>query len=86
MPYIDGFDLEVDEFLNSCSGKDLRNIITYLIDTGLIKDEQIVKKERGRISTPEQMFNTYLNALNGKWNRLTTEEEDSIVKIAKKFV
>lgn len=41
---------------------------------------------RSKFSVGEYGFEKSLLELHGKWNQLTTEEENTIIKIAKRFV
>jgi len=81
--YGEDIDINVDDFLNACNGKEKDELIDALIEDGYISKSQVdLYKE---MSAPEQIFEEHLNALQGKWNSLTKEEEEIIMVIAKKF-
>ena len=77
-------NIEVDEFLDRCNSSEIDEVIDYLIDTG-----NIDKKCRGvdyEVYNPsESVYQEALDKLNGKWNMLTKEEEELILKIANRF-
>jgi len=77
-------NIEVDEFLDRCDSSEINEVIDYLIDTG-----NIYKKCRAvdyeLYSVPEKDYQDALNKLQGKWNMLTKEEEELILKIASRF-
>jgi hypothetical protein len=54
--------------------------IDWLRDNGFIPEEDIDFR-----SVSESQFEDALNKLHGKWNRLSQEEEDTIINISKKF-
>jgi len=74
-------DIEVNEFLDECSRKDIENVIEYLIKHKHISGNQLNTK----LSPPEQIFESALNKIHGNWNRLTAEEEQVIYDLASKF-
>ena len=80
--YSKDFDLSVDEFLTLCSSSDKDELIHALTVDGYI--DNITNNHR-RISIPEKMFEESLNTLHGNWNKLTMEEEETIINIAKRF-
>ena len=54
--------------------------IDWLRDNGFIPQEDIDFR-----SVSESQFEDALNKLHGKWNRLSQEEEDTIINISKRF-
>ncbi len=58
----------------------LQYAIDWLRDNGFIPEEDIDFR-----SVSESQFEDALNKLQGKWNRLSQEEEDTIINISKRF-
>jgi len=54
--------------------------IDWLRDNGFIPEENIDLR-----SVSESQFEDALNKLHGKWNRLSQEEEETIINISKRF-
>jgi hypothetical protein len=80
-------DVDIEDFLFSCTDSEKRKLIKLLGQDGHYTDELV--KERiieVRRSVAEQEFQEHLNALDGKWNLLTSEEEHTIKSIAKRFI
>lgn len=87
MPF---FDFSVDEcisvheFLEACDTLEKEDLIESLIEDGYLKKNcRPVPNEL--YSAPESMYEEALQKLNGKWNMLTREEEEIILKIASRF-
>ena len=88
MPYFeyDGeIDVDVDEFLNACSSNDIKELIQALVEDGHLTKSALGGIIANNQSASESEFETALNKLHGKWNSLTSEEEEKIINIAKRF-
>lgn len=81
--YAEDMDIDVDEFLESCSSSEIDEVIDYLIDMGRIKASQ--REDYEVLSLPEREFEDTLNKLHGKYQSLTKAEEEIIIAIAKRF-
>jgi hypothetical protein len=81
--YAEDMDIDVDEFLESCSSSEIDEVIDYLIDMGHIKPSQ--REDYEVLSLPEREFEDTLNKLHGKYRSLTKAEEEIIAAIAKRF-
>lgn len=78
-------DIDIDEFLGECSSNEIDEVIDYLIEYGYIKKNSQISGVYERCSIPEQDFEDALNKLHGKYRTLSTEEEEIIKIIAKRF-
>jgi hypothetical protein len=78
---IDAFDIDAEEFVTSCSSTEIKELIQYLIEEEYIKPDSI----QAPFSIPEQEFESALNKLHGKYVTLSSEEENIIKSIAKRF-
>ena len=82
--YVDvDIDIDVDDFLNACSSRDIDELVDALIEDGHISKR--AKLSYDSYSAAESDFQDALEKLQGKWNRLTSEEEQAILAIAKRF-
>lgn len=84
--YADDIDVSPGEFLDSCDSSDIRELIDALIEDGHIKKTSVEANSPGsRLSVDETIFEEHLSSLQGRRHMLTTEEEQTIIKIASKF-
>lgn len=86
MPYFEysgDIDIDVDEFLSALNPRERQELIDALVDDGHINGPAISKNQR--LSYGEWEIETALNKLHGKYHSLTKEEEQAILKIAKRF-
>lgn len=74
-------DIEVDEFVDSCDSREIKELINYLQEQGHL-NESILSKG---VSVLEQEWNSVLNKLSKSRLLLSIEEEEIIKKIANKF-
>ena len=81
--YGEDIDVDVDEFLSACDSGEIKELINSLIDDGHISKSQV--ESHKEMCATEQIFEEHLDSLHGKWNRLTKEEEEIIMVIAKRF-
>jgi hypothetical protein len=83
MPYID-FDVDIDDFLSACSSSEIKELITALIDDGHLP-ESISEFKTSNVSISESEYEDALGKLHGKYYTLSKEEEETIIKISKRF-
>jgi hypothetical protein len=74
------FDVEVEEFLDDCSKREIEEAIQWLVDRDWIQPNQI---EEGNVMDIE-WFNT-VSKLHTLRQRLTVEEEELIKSIVNKY-
>jgi len=73
-------DISVEEFFDEMDDEERREMFEFLIEDGTLS-----AVSRTKISAAENEFETALTKLHGKWNLLSSEEEQIIFKIAKRF-
>ena len=79
-------DISVDDFLSDCDKYDKQEIITALIEDGWIKPHSAIGDvDESPRSYDESEFETALDKLHGRWNMLTKEEENAIIKIGNRM-
>jgi hypothetical protein len=88
MPYFtpDDLDIDVDDFLSSCSSSEIEQVIDYLIEDGRITPERKFSQLRERgLSVGESFYVEAIENLADKYHMLTKEEEELIIKLSKRF-
>lgn len=80
--YDDYNNISPEEFINDCSPREIEELIDALVDDGYVIRRKGSHKKN---SVPEDIFEKELNKLHGRWNMLTTEEENLIYKITNRF-
>jgi hypothetical protein len=73
-------DVDVEEFLDDCSKREIEEVIQWLVDSDWIKPTQV---EEGNVMDIE-WFNT-VSKLHTLRQRLTVEEEELIKSIVNKY-
>ena len=90
MPYIDTQNLDENNFvdpntfISACTDSDIYDLLLELSDHGYLPQNYITTKINN-LSVAEGEYESALDKLHGKWNRLSEEEEKAIIDIAKKF-
>ena len=89
MPYFDydgDINIDVDDFLSACGSSEIKELIEALVEDGhLPKSTLNVVENSNSVGIAESEFEDALDKLHGKWNVLSKEEEEVIVKISKRF-
>lgn len=77
-------DIDVDEFVDSCSRREVEELIRYLEKENYIKAESRLNVER-QMSVGETFYVEAIEKLLDKYHMLTKEEEEIIIKLSKRF-
>ena len=88
MPYFEyngEIDIDIDEFLNACTTSEVKELIQVLVENEHLPKSVLNIISTNNIGVVESEFEDALNKLHGKWNVLTKEEEEVIIKISKRF-
>ena len=76
--YTENIDIEVEEFLEDCTPREIKDVIQWLKDNDeYAGDDQFIQ---------DDMFDAALINLMGKRFQLTTEQENIIMNISKNIV
>jgi len=75
--------IDVKEFIEGCSDYNKDWLIKFLIEDGLIKSDSRINEYNYSIA--EADFEQALDKLKGKYNMLTSEEEQIVIKLASRF-
>jgi hypothetical protein len=84
-------DIDVDDFLYSCSSYDIRELITALVEDGHLPKEVLnkegeVREETIRRGRGEEEFSQRLESLKTKYYSLSQEEEEFFDRVFKKYL
>jgi len=90
MPYF-SMDIEIDEFLNSCDRRDIKELIVALVEDGhlpknVLNIEGNVKKESEGVGKMEKSFKEKLETLSKVYYSLSSEDEEVLEKIFQKYL
>jgi hypothetical protein len=90
MPYVD-IDIEIYEFVRSCSKNEIKELIEELIENDHLPKDVIntkgdIKKEMSRKTNSELEFSEKLDKLKEKYFSLSQEEELSLNNIFNKHI
>ena len=83
--YAEDIDIIVDEFLSACSSREKEELIDALIEDRYLKENCRVDYKYELLSVPESFYIDAIDKIKGRWNMLTQEEEEIILKIASRF-
>jgi hypothetical protein len=77
-------DVDVDDFLECCSKKDIEDIITYLVEDGTLHKKSIFTIPQDGSLLNQEISETLLKISKHRL-QLTLEEEETLKKIANRF-
>ncbi len=76
-------DIEIDEFVDSCSNRDIKDLIQYLATSGHLSRFKIL--DESRMTAGEIEFNEQLISLSEKYLQMSKEEIDLIASLYNKY-
>ncbi len=83
--YAEDIDIDADEFISACNDREKEELIDALIATGYLKRDCREDFKDYNYSVSEAHFVEAIDKLRNKWNMITSEEEELILKIANRF-
>jgi hypothetical protein len=84
MPYFETeLDIDVDEFISSCSKSEIKELIESLQEDGYIRKDSIIEEDSMNLLDEEWL--TVTNKLNTLRLRLSPEEEELIKDIVNRY-
>lgn len=86
---VDSIEIEPYEYMSACRKSEIKELIDELVDAGHLPPsvrvwEKMDKKKKG-FHASEQIYETAIDKLHGKYSVLTNEEEETILKIANRL-
>ena len=86
MPEFESYvDVDVDEFVSSCSSREIKDLIDCLIEDGHLQKNELVKDPEQKIGVLEEEFLTKLHTLSSKYYSMTEEELETINDLYNKY-
>lgn len=76
-------DIDIDDFISSCSSYDIKILIKALEEDGYL--EEYLEENNTPVSTIENEFNDIINKISDNRLLLTNEEEEILRKISNRF-
>ena len=87
--YVDDIDIEPHEYVSICRKTEIKELISELIDAGHLPQSVRVLLTRDEnqkgFHASEDIFENALDKLHGNYHRMTSEEEETILKIANRL-
>ena len=84
MSYV-SIDVDIDEFLSSCSSYDIKYIIKSLIEDGHLPETTITSNSKVQITAGEEIHIENCEKLAHKYHQMTNEDTDTVEQLAKKY-
>ena len=76
-------EIEIDEFVDSCSEKDLQMLIRYLQEEGYLDKSNI--RDESKMTSNEIEFRDKMSLLSDKFYQMTIEEAELIENLYNKY-
>ena len=76
-------DIEIDEFVDSCSERDLQMLIRYLQEAGYLDKSNI--RDESKMTSNEIEFRDKMSLLSDKFYQMTIEEAELIENLYNKY-
>jgi hypothetical protein len=76
-------DIEIDEFVDSCSNHDMRNLIRYLQESGHLSNINV--KDESKMTADEIEYCKMLSALMDKYIQMPVEDLQTIENLYNKY-
>jgi hypothetical protein len=87
MPEFESYvDVDVDEFVSSCSKREIQELIECLVEDGYLPKNVIGTNPNENLGRYETDFNENLDKLKEKYYSLSSEDEQVIQNIFKKYL
>lgn len=76
-------DIEIDEFVDSCSKRDMKNLVRYLSEQGHLGKFNM--KDESKMTANEIEFNDKMSLISSKFHQMSVEEIEMIEDLYKKY-
>lgn len=89
MPYFtpDDLDIEPSEYLNSCSKREIKELIEFLVEDGHLPKSVLIQSETSKShSRLQSEFSEKLDMLAKKYHSISKEDEEILETIFKKYL
>ena len=86
MPEFESYvDVDVDEFVSSCSKREIKELIECLVEDGHLEKNQFVKQPDDKKGVLEEEFLNKLEVLSTKYYSMSEEEVEFIDNLYNKY-
>jgi hypothetical protein len=86
MPEFESYvDVDVDEFVSSCSSREIKELINALIEDGHLEKSQFIKQPDDKKGVLEEEFLNKLEVLSTKYYSMSEEELEFIDNLYNKY-
>ena len=86
MPEFESYvDVDVDEFVSSCSKREIKELIECLVEDGHLEKNQFIKQPDDKKGVFEEEFLNKLEVLSTKYYSMSEEEVDMIDNLYNKY-
>ena len=82
--YTEDLDIEVDDFLDDCSSREIKEVIEWLKESDYLPQSMATSEDQQ--SFQDEDFDGALMNLVGKRFKLNTEDEQTIMNISKNTI
>jgi hypothetical protein len=86
MPEFESYvDVDVDEFVSSCSKREIKELIECLVEDGHLEKNQFIKQPDDKKGVLEEEFLNKLEVLSTKYYSMSEEELEFIDNLYNKY-
>jgi len=78
-------DIEPSEFIDNCSKREIKELIEILVDERHLP-KSVLRKSNTSYSRLEEEFSDKLDELSKKYHSISSEDEEILNKIFKKYI
>ena len=76
-------DIEIDEFVDSCSERELQMLVRYLQEVGYLDKSNI--RDESKMTSNEIQFRDKMSLLSDKFYQMTIEDAEILEKLYEKY-
>lgn len=76
-------DVEIDEFVDSCSDREINALIRYLAESGHLGNHKV--KDESKMTANEVEFNDKMSLLSEKYYQMSVEDIQMIENLYNKY-
>lgn len=76
-------DIDVEDFVDECSQKEIKNLIKYLVDQEYLINTAVIQEDQ--LTYDEEQFYMLLEKLKNSYFTMSVEDRNVLENIAKKY-
>ena len=77
-------DIEIDEFVDSCSSRDIENLLKYLSNQGYLAKFGV--PDESKMTSQEERFIERLSSLSNKYHQMSMDDIDTLENLFNKYI